>query len=40
MEKGWPHIPRKRSKEDVTEGANNSNTVNEVFGRKLFKLFL
>ncbi len=33
------HIPRKRSKEDATEEANSSNTANEIFRRKLFKLF-
>ncbi len=40
IEGGWLHIPRKRSKEDATEEANNSNIVNKVFGRELFKLFL
>jgi hypothetical protein len=33
IERGWLHIPRKWSKEDATEEANNSNIVNKVFGR-------
>jgi hypothetical protein len=39
MKEGWPHIPRKRSKEDATKEANNSNTANKVSRKKLFKLF-
>jgi hypothetical protein len=37
---GWPHIPRKLSKEDAIEEACSSNIVNEVSTRELFKLFL
>jgi hypothetical protein len=36
---GWSHIPRKWSKEDAIEEANSSNIADEVFRRKLFKLF-
>jgi hypothetical protein len=36
---GWPHIPRKQSKEDATKKTSSSNTANEVSRRKLFKLF-
>jgi hypothetical protein len=37
---GWPHIPRKWSKKDATKEASSSNTINKVYARKLFKLFL
>jgi hypothetical protein len=37
--KGWPHIPRKRPKEDATKEASSSNNANKVLKRKLFKLF-
>ncbi len=37
---GRPHIPKKRSKEDVIKKTSSSNTANKVFGRELFKLFL
>ncbi len=40
MEERWPHIPRKWLEEDAIEEVSNSNTTNEVSGRKLFKLFL
>jgi hypothetical protein len=39
MKEGWPHIPRKWSKEDAIEEANSSNTINKISKRKLFKLF-
>jgi hypothetical protein len=39
MKEGWPHIPRKRSKKDAIEEAISNNIANEVFKRKLFKLF-
>jgi hypothetical protein len=36
---GWPHIPRKWSKEDATKEVNNNNIVNEISRRKLFNFF-
>jgi hypothetical protein len=33
MEEGWPHIPKKHLEEDAIEEANNSNNVNEVYGK-------
>ncbi len=33
------YIPKKQSKEDVIEEANNTNTTNKVSRRKIFKLF-
>ncbi len=39
MKEGWPHIPRKQSKEDATEEASISNIANKASRRKLFKLF-
>ncbi len=40
MKEGWPHIPRKLSKEDAIEEACSSNIVNEVYRREIFKPFL
>ncbi len=37
-EEGWPRIPRKWSKDAIKE-VGNSNTINKVYRRKLFKLF-
>ncbi len=39
-EKGWLRIPRIWSEGDVIEETNSSNITNEIFRRKLFKLFL
>jgi hypothetical protein len=40
IEEGWLHIPRKRLEEDAIEEANNGNIANEVYDKKLFKLFI
>jgi hypothetical protein len=38
MKEGWPHIPRKQSKEDATEEASSSNIANEVSRRKFIQI--